>query len=174
MLLGYFIRYKDQVKGWTIEKSVSRSTGLIFSPEVHTEPGTHPASYWVPLALTPGAKRLEFVAGLSPPSGAKLKYKYCIDIHLSPLYLHGIQTDIFTCTLLCWSLIVSIVTNMKLDMKKVRQANTNFVRSVFYKLTITNTASVQNYEALPGELNTSLYWSNKFLIIQLNLIHFCS
>ena len=56
---------------------------------------------------------------------------------------------------LFWYLLVSIVTDMSLDTKKIRQVHTNFVRIVFYMLTITNTASVQNYEALTGELNTN-------------------
>ena len=47
-----------------------------FLQKVHTDHGTHPASYWVPLALSLGAKRLEFEAGLSPPSCDKVKDKY--------------------------------------------------------------------------------------------------
>jgi len=48
----------------------------ILPAEVHTDCGTHPASYWVPLALSPAGKGLEFEAGLSPPYGGKVKDKF--------------------------------------------------------------------------------------------------
>lgn len=153
MLLGYFSRYKDQSNGWTIENTANKGRNLGFSPEGSHRPSKAPSLLLGTVSPSAGAKRLGFEAGLSPPSGGKVKEKYRYTF--TPLYLHGLQTDIFTSTLPCWCLLVSIVTDVKLDTKKSRQVHTNFLRSIFCMLTITNTVSVQNYEALTGELNTN-------------------